>query len=96
MGRKIGRLVLSLADILSLRMIRPSEEIDFESLPENIDTSNSSGELIFHIFADLAQIERPTISERTKASFVDASACGHKLAELAKLKLGDGRAITIP
>jgi len=41
--------------------------IYFKSIQENIDTTSTSGKLIFHIFAALAEFEREIISERIKA-----------------------------
>ncbi len=44
-----------------------NKKIGFKSLQENIDTSTSSGKLIFHIFSALAEFERDLIQERTQA-----------------------------
>ena len=41
-----------------------------------MDTTCSSGELIFNIFLALAQFERRLIQERTKAGLADARARG--------------------
>ena len=47
--------------------------------PESaIDTTTSSGELIFHVFSALAQFERRLIQERTKAGIAAARARGRK------------------
>ena len=43
-----------------------------------IDTTTSSGELIFHVFSALAQFERRLIQERTKAGIAAARARGRK------------------
>ena len=48
----------------------------FMSLQEKIDTTSTSGKLIFHIFAALAEFEREIISERTKAGLKAARARG--------------------
>ena len=50
--------------------------IGFKSLQENIDTSTSSGKLIFHIFSALAEFERDLIRERTDAGLKAARARG--------------------
>ncbi len=66
--------------------------IGFKSLQENIDTTTSSGKLIFHIFASLAEFERDLISERTQAGLKSARSRGRlggrpKSMDDTKLKL---------
>ncbi len=46
------------------------------SLQENIDTTNSSGKLAFHLFSALAEFERELIRERIKAGLSAARARG--------------------
>jgi DNA invertase Pin-like site-specific DNA recombinase len=48
----------------------------FRSLTEAIDTTTSSGKLVFHIFGALAEFERDLIRERTSAGLVAARARG--------------------
>jgi DNA invertase Pin-like site-specific DNA recombinase len=50
----------------------------FQSVTEAIDTTTSSGKLIFHIFAALAEFERSLIRERTKAGLKAARARGRQ------------------
>ena len=50
--------------------------VQFRSLTEHIDTTTAGGELVFHIFAALAQMERRIISERTLAGLEAARARG--------------------
>ena len=57
----------------------------FKSLNETIDTTNSGGKLIFHIFAALAEFERSLIQERTKAGLAAARARGRKGGRPRKL-----------
>lgn len=45
-------------------------------LQESIDTSSSSGKLIFHIFGALSEFERNLIRERTQAGLQAARARG--------------------
>jgi len=52
--------------------------IGLKSLQESIDTSSSSGKLIFHIFGALAEFERNLIRERTQAGLQAARARGRK------------------
>ncbi len=53
--------------------------VDFISYQENIDTTTPQGELIFGIFASLAQFESALISERVKAGMERAKAQGKPL-----------------
>lgn len=48
------------------------------SLKDNIDTSSTSGKLMMHIFASLAEFERDLIIERTQAGRKAAMARGKK------------------
>ncbi len=40
----------------------------FQSLSDGIDTTTSSGRLVFHIMGALAEFERSLISERTPSA----------------------------
>ncbi len=55
-----------------------SRGVGLKSLHESIDTSSSSGKLIFHIFGALAEFERNLIRERAQASLQAARARGRK------------------
>tara|TARA_R110002094_G_scaffold182517_2_gene160281 strand:+ start:1244 stop:1579 length:336 start_codon:yes stop_codon:yes gene_type:complete len=55
-----------------------SKGIGLKSLQEALDTSSSSGKLIFHIFGALAEFERNLIRERTQAGLQAARARGRK------------------
>lgn len=46
--------------------------VDFESLDDNIDTSSAMGELIFHIFASIAEYRRKRINELTQEGLEQA------------------------
>lgn len=73
---RIDRLGRSLADIVSLVADLADHGVQFRSVTEAIDTTTPGGELVFHIFASLAQMERRLISERTKAGLAAARARG--------------------
>jgi DNA invertase Pin-like site-specific DNA recombinase len=64
---RLDRLSRSLQDLIE--MVNQLEErgIGLKSLHESLDTSSSSGKLIFHIFGALAEFERNLIRERTQA-----------------------------
>lgn len=68
--------------------------VGFRSISDGaIDTTTASGELIFGIFAALAQFERSLIVERTKAGLAAARARGRKGGR-PKLDLSDPRITT--
>lgn len=61
---RLGRSVLQLADLI-LRL--ENEAVQFSSLSEGINTATSSGRLVFHMFASIAEFERELIRERTRS-----------------------------
>jgi DNA invertase Pin-like site-specific DNA recombinase len=61
----------------------------FKSLTEAIDTTNSGGRLVFHIFGALAEFERGVIKERTMAGLKAAKDMGRKGGRPASLKPDD-------
>jgi DNA invertase Pin-like site-specific DNA recombinase len=52
--------------------------IGFKSVHESIDTTTSTGKLVFHIFAALAEFERDLIVDRTKAGLAAARERGSR------------------
>ena len=75
---RLDRLGRSLRHLLETVQHLEAREIGFRSLTEQIDTTTSSGRLIFHIFASLAEFERALIRERTQAGLAAARARGRK------------------
>jgi len=75
---RLDRLGRSLKNLIEVVTDFQEKKIGFRSLQENIDTSTSSGKLIFHIFASLAEFEREIIRERTKAGLEAARSRGKK------------------
>ena len=71
LGRSINHLIQTLNSF-------NEQKIGFKSLHENVDTTTSTGKLIFHIFSALAEFERDLIGERTKAGLLAARARGKK------------------
>lgn len=71
LGRSLGHLIETVTG-LSVR------NIGFRSLRESIDTTTSTGKLIFNIFGSLAEFERDLIRERTNAGLAAARARGRK------------------
>ena len=75
---RLDRLSRSLKDLIEMVTLLESKNIGLKSLQEAIDTSSSSGKLIFHIFGALAEFERNLIRERTQAGLQAARARGRK------------------
>ena len=73
---KLDRLGRSIQHLIETIKLLSEREVGFKSLQENIDTSISSGKLIFHIFGALAEFERELIRERTDAGLKAARARG--------------------
>lgn len=63
---KLDRLGRSLGFLCSLIEQLGKEGKGFQSLTEGIDTTTSSGKLVFHIIGALAEFEHDLIRERTK------------------------------
>ena len=75
---KLDRLGRSLQDLIRIVKDLKDRGVGFKSLTEGIDTTNSGGMLIFHIFGSLAQFERELIRERTLAGLEAAKRQGRK------------------
>lgn len=75
---KLDRLGRTLKELIELVESFNQRGIGFMSLKETIDTTTSTGKLVFHIFAALAEFERDIIHERTRAGLEAARARGHK------------------
>ena len=73
---KLDRLGRSLQHLISVVNGLKEKGVYFRSLKENLDTSSSTGKLIFHIFGALAEFERDIIRERTIAGLAAARARG--------------------
>jgi len=74
----IDRLGRSLKHCLEILESLKAHRTDFISLKQQIDTSTASGNLIFNIFACLANYERTQILERTALGRARAKARGVK------------------
>jgi DNA invertase Pin-like site-specific DNA recombinase len=73
---RLDRLGRSLRHLIDTITGLEAQGIGFRSLQENIDTTTSSGKLIFHIFGSLAEFERDLIRERTQAGLEAARSRG--------------------
>lgn len=72
LGRSVSHLV-DLVDDLGRRGVQ------LRSITEGLDTTTSSGRLMFHLIAAMAQFERDLIRERTAAGLEAAKAKGVRL-----------------
>ena len=76
---RLDRLGRSMRHLVSVITELKERKIGFKSLHDGaIDTTTASGELVFNIFAALAQFERELIRERTRAGLTAARARGRK------------------
>lgn len=66
------------------------QEIAFQSITDNIDTSTATGQFVFHIFGALAEFERNLIRERTIAG-VEAARARGKLGGRPKIKAASSK-----
>jgi DNA invertase Pin-like site-specific DNA recombinase len=77
-GRSLGHLVELVTDL-------ERREVGFTVLTGGIDTTSSSGRLVFHLFAAIAEFERELIRERTMAGLTSARARGRVGGRPAKM-----------
>lgn len=82
---RLDRLGRSLKNLIALINDFQEKEVSFHSLCESINTSSSTGKLIFHIFASLSEFERNLILERTRAGIEAARARGRQGGRPKKL-----------
>lgn len=70
---RLGRSVKNLAELMEVFNTR---NIRLVSLKETLDTTSSTGRLLFTILSNLAQFERDVLVERTREGFSAARARG--------------------
>ncbi len=75
---RLDRLGRSLKQLIYLVEKLDQRGIGLRSVQENIDTTTSSGRLVFHLFGALAEFERNVIRERTQAGLSAARARGRQ------------------
>ena len=82
---RLDRLGRSLRDLIQLTQDLQGRGVGLESLTERIDTVSTTGKLVFHVFAALAEFERNLIRERTLAGLKAARARGRNGGRPKKL-----------
>jgi DNA invertase Pin-like site-specific DNA recombinase len=91
---RLDRLGRSLRHLIDLVEELRQRGVGFKSICDGaIDTTTASGELIFNVFASLAQFERRLIQERTKAGLTAARARG-RLGGRKPVSISDPRVQT--
>ena len=73
---RLDRLGRSLKDLIAIAETLKARSIGLKSLEEGIDTTTSTGQLMFHLFGALAEFEKNLINERSKAGLNAARARG--------------------
>jgi len=73
---RLDRLGRSLKDLMGWMTYLEKRQVGLKSVQESIDTTTTTGKLVFHIFAALAEFERNLIKERTQAGLAAARARG--------------------
>src|SRR5436305_7815584 len=91
---KLDRLGRTLKQLIELVAMFNQKGIGFKSLKETIDTTTSTGKLVFHIFAALAEFERDIIHERTRAGLEAARARG-RVGGRPKIQAKDPKKIAL-
>lgn len=82
---RLDRLGRSLKNLIEVVGQLEGRGIGLRSLQEAIDTSSSTGRLVFQIFGALAEFERNLIRERTMAGLAAARARGKQSGRPMKL-----------
>ena len=73
----LSRLGRSTKDLIELVELFEERGVHLVSLKESIDTSSSTGKLLFTLMSAIAQFERDTIADRTREGLKAARARGH-------------------
>jgi DNA invertase Pin-like site-specific DNA recombinase len=82
---KLDRMGRGLRDLINLMKDFEEKGVGFKSLTEGIDTTTSTGKLVFYIFGALAEFERNLIVERTQAGLKAGRARGRVGGRPSKL-----------
>jgi DNA invertase Pin-like site-specific DNA recombinase len=89
---RLGRSLQNLVEILNeLQQIK----VDLYFLQQGMDTSTSSGRMMFSIFGALAEYERNLIRERVMAGLETAKSRGVKLGRPSKMNDGMKNAVQL-
>ena len=92
---RLDRLGRNLPDLVRIVGELESSKVGLESITEKIETVSSTGKLVFHVFAALAEFERNVIRERTLAGLKAARARGRLGGRPEKLSQKDKQQIRV-
>jgi DNA invertase Pin-like site-specific DNA recombinase len=92
---RLDRLGRNLADLVRIVGELESGQVGLESITERLETVSSTGRLVFHIFAVLAEFERNVTRERTLAGLKAARARGRLGGRPEKLSPKDKQQIRV-
>lgn len=90
---RLDRLGRNLKGLIEAVTQLEERGITFKSITEAIDTGGSTGRLVFHIFAALAEFERELLRERTMSGLAAARARGRKGGRPKALSPADVKAV---
>ena len=74
----LSRLGRSTKDLIWLMETFNAKDVNLVSLKESIDTTTSTGKLLFTLMSALAQFERDVLADRTREGLAAARARGRK------------------
>ena len=74
----LSRLGRSTKDLIELTELFKAKGVNLVSLKESIDTTTSTGKLLFTLMSAIAQFERDVIADRTREGLQAARARGRK------------------
>lgn len=74
----LSRLGISTKDLIWLMETFNTKGVNLVSLKESIDTTSSTGKLLFTLMSALAQFERDVIADRTREGLASARARGRR------------------
>ncbi len=80
---KLDRMSRSMKDLVSTLDQLGKVGVDFVSFSNDMDTTTSTGKLVFHVLGAVAEFERDIIRERVKAGLEHARAKGKVLGRPA-------------
>lgn len=90
---RLDRLGRSLKHLVNLLSELHERNVALVSFQESLDLSTSTGKLMFHVIAALAEFERDLIRERVKAGLAHARSRGVALGRRSKIDAGVLRTI---